>query len=218
MNRKNVIFLAVVLAVIVLDQATKWWVEANLVFRTDDIEIIPGLLSIVHAQNPGAALGILRDFAFRRWLFIGFTIVALVIILNMQRQLDAKLRFLPTVLGLICGGALGNGIDRVTQGTVTDFIRVYTEHPGLSDVLVSWFGTAEYPSFNVADSALVVGVGLFIVHYLFLDDGELDSGNQKAASPGPGEDVALEDAPTESDPPTGEGGPAASGTDRRNTA
>jgi signal peptidase II len=189
-SRKNIIFLAVVLVLIVLDQATKWWVEQNLALRTDDLEVIPGLLSIVHAQNPGAALGILRDFEFRVWLFIGFTIVAIVIIVNMQRQLEPKLRFLPTVLGMICGGALGNGIDRVTQGTVTDFIRVYTEHPGLSETLVGWFGTAEYPSFNVADSALVVGVGLFIVHYLFLDDGELDSKKPEAESEATPENTA----------------------------
>lgn len=204
MSRKNIIFLCVLLAVVLLDQASKWWVEHNLAYRVADLEIIPGFLSLVHAQNPGAALGILRNFPLRVWLFIGFTIVAIVIILNMQRQLDAKLRFLPTVLALICGGALGNGIDRVTQGTVTDFIRVYTESPRLSGVLVSWFGTAEYPSFNVADSALVVGVGLFIVHYLFLDDGELDSGSRKTAAP--------------EDPPPGEERPVEPDTDRRDTA
>ncbi|MBW1877485.1 MAG: signal peptidase II [Deltaproteobacteria bacterium] len=203
MNRKNLIFLAVVLVIIAMDQSTKWWVETNLAFRTDDLEIIPGFFSLVHAQNRGAALGILRNFEFRIFLFIGFTIVAVVIIVNMQRQLEPKLRFLPTVLGLICGGALGNGIDRVTQGWVTDFLRVYTEHPGTSEFLISWFGTAEYPSFNVADSALVVGVGLFIVHYLFLDEGELDSKKPKdvaTATPGPGE------------------GPTDPGTDHQKTA
>jgi signal peptidase II len=90
----------------------------------------------------------------------------------MLRQLPGDSRFLPVVLGLIFGGAVGNGIDRVHQQVVTDFLRFYTESPGLKARLIDWFGTNEYPSFNIADAALVIGVALFVIHYLFLDEGE----------------------------------------------
>jgi len=173
-QHKNLWFLAVTLVVVALDQASKWWVYTNLGENGQGISVIPGLFDIVHAQNPGAALGFLRDFEHRQWLFIGFTIIAVGIIGNMQRQLEASLRFLPSVLGLILGGAIGNGIDRVHKQTVTDFLRFYTDNPTWKARLIDWFGTNEYPSFNVADIALVVGVGLFVVHYLFLDEGEFD--------------------------------------------
>ncbi len=174
MSRKNIVFWVVALVVIALDQATKIWVYTNVQFGVEEIEVIPGFFSIVHAQNPGAALGILRDFEYRIWLFLGFTVLAMGILLNMQRQLAKNLSFLPTVLGMIFGGAVGNGIDRVHKQSVTDFLRFYTEAPALKTWLIDWFGTNEYPSFNVADMALVIGVGLFVVHYLFLDEGELD--------------------------------------------
>lgn len=181
MSRKNIIFFVVTGVVVLLDQLTKWWVFTNLQYRVDEVEIIPGLFSIVHAQNPGAAGGFLRDFQYRIPLFIGFTFIALFIVGDMQRKLADNLRFLPTVLGMILGGAIGNGIDRVHKQTVTDFLRFYTDSPSLKPKLIEWFGTAEYPSFNVADMALVIGVCLFIVHYLFLDEGELDGGTKGKA-------------------------------------
>ncbi len=181
MKTKDIWFLVVAFLAIAADQATKIWVYTQLQFQIDEIQVIPGFFSIVHAQNPGAALGFLRDFAWRNWVFIGFTAIAVGIIVNMQRQLADKLRFLPTVLGLIIGGAVGNGIDRVHKQTVTDFLRFYTENPRLVATLNDWGLPSEYPSFNIADAALVVGVGLFVIHYWFLDEGELDGA--KAAEP-----------------------------------
>jgi signal peptidase II len=146
-SRKNVWFAVVALVGIVLDQVTKFWVYWNLDYATESITVIPGFFDIVHAQNSGAAMGLLATFAYRRWVFLGFTVIAVGVILNMQHQLKARERFLPLVLGLIFSGAIGNAIDRVHKGTVTDFL-----------------------SFNVADSALVVGVALFVIHYLFLEE------------------------------------------------
>lgn len=200
MQRKNIVFLAIVVAVVVLDQASKFWVFHNLDIHGNGIVIIPGFFEIVHAQNPGAALGILRDFAYRNFVFVGFTAVAVAIIANMQRQLEGNLRFLPAVLALIMGGALGNGIDRLHKQTVTDFLRFFTEDPGMVGWLAQFNLPAEYPSFNIADSALVIGVGLFVIHYLFLDDGELDGKTaEETAEPGPSEEVDVTDAPTEKD-------------------
>jgi len=180
LKTKNVWFWTVTLSTIAVDQATKWWVFTHLKYGTDAIHVIPGFFDIVHAQNPGAAVGLFRDFEYHNALFIGFTIVATIIIANMQRQLADRLKFLPVVLGLILGGAIGNGIDRVVKSEVTDFLRFYSNNPHIIDFMHRFGLPAEYPSFNIADSALVVGVGLFIVHYLFLDEGELDGKKAEA--------------------------------------
>jgi len=69
-------------------------------------------------------------------------------------------------LALILGGAVGNLVDRVTRGEVVDFLDVYASHPGLASWLESRFGTAHWPTFNVADSAIVVGASLLILDVL----------------------------------------------------
>jgi signal peptidase II len=158
----------------VLDQISKIWVVENIRYRTEEIQLIPGFLSIVHAQNPGAAMGLLDSFEYRMPLFAVFTIVALVVLLQMLWQLPDNDRLQSTGLGMITSGALGNAIDRVHKQSVTDFVRVYTENATLRPKLIDWFGTAEWPSFNVADAAIVVGLGLFLVHFLFLQEDQDD--------------------------------------------
>lgn len=160
------LFLVITVGGVLADQLTKAWVVANVALHSDEIELIPGFLSIVHAQNPGAALSLLSGFAYRHVVFAVFTVVALVVIVDMFRKLRPHEWFMAGTLGLILSGAVGNAIDRVRQQYVTDFIRVYTEHPSLQDWLVGTFGTAEWPTFNVADIALVVGVAFFALHQL----------------------------------------------------
>ena len=192
LNRKTKVFVPIVIIGVILDQITKMWVVANIAYRSGEIILIPGFLSLVHAQNPGAAFGMLRDFEYRHLLFIGFTIIAVAVILDLWRKLPPKEWFLSGTMGLILSGAIGNAIDRLAKGEVTDFIRVYTEIPWLREWLIkSPLRSNEWPSFNVADSALVVGVGLFLMHYLFLEEKE--------------EDKAQEDTPTE-ETDTGEQG------------
>ena len=192
LNRKTMVFVPVVLVGVVLDQLSKVWVVENIAYRTGEIKIIPGFLSLVHAQNPGAAFGMLRDFEHRHWLFLGFTIIAVGIIVDLWRKLPPREWFLSATMGLILSGAIGNAIDRVAKGEVTDFVRVYTEIPWLRDWLIkSPLGSAEWPSFNVADAALVVGVGLFLMHYLFLEDkeeGEADGSAEDTPAPASAEE------------------------------
>jgi signal peptidase II len=156
-----------------LDQATKLWVENNLEYRRDEIQVIPGLFSIVHAQNPGAAFGMLRDSEYRLWVFYAFTAVAVWVVLDAWNKLPSKDRFQSAALGLILSGAIGNVLDRIRKETVTDFLRFYTENPEWKPWLIQTFGMAEWPSFNVADSALLVGVGMFFIYYSFLEDKEI---------------------------------------------
>ncbi len=149
-----------------VDQLTKLG-TTRLRLHVDEIPVIPGWLSIVHAQNFGAAFSSLEG---HYWLFIAFTLVATLIVADLMRRMRADLSFMATVLGMVLSGAWGNALDRLTKGHVTDFIRVYTDAPGLSRWLIQNFGTNTWPIFNVADSALLVGVTLFLVHYLFLEE------------------------------------------------
>jgi len=168
-NRRNVIFAVVSVVGILLDQLTKLWIVRNLPEGRGEMEIIPGLLSIVHRQNPGAAFGMFRDFEYRHYLFVVFTIVAAGVILDLFRRLPPTDRFMSATLGLILSGAVGNAIDRIHKRTVTDFIKVYTDIPSLKSWLLTNFGTNEWPSFNIADSALVVGVLMYVFHQAFLE-------------------------------------------------
>jgi signal peptidase II len=182
MNPKTLFFTLMCVGGLILDQVTKYWIRANLELHRGQIEVIPGLFSLVHTENPGAAGGFLRSFEYRQYVFLGFTVIALGVIIDLWRKLPSSDRFMSTTLGLILSGALGNAIDRVHKQTVTDFLRVYTENPSLKTWLIDRVGTNEWPSFNVADSALVVGVGLFMIHYLFLEEKEPASAPPSAPS------------------------------------
>jgi signal peptidase II len=138
----------------------------------DEIQIIPGFLSLIHAQNPGAAMGMLNGYEYRLIVFLVFTVAATAVLLNMYRQLPADDRFQSATIALILSGAVGNAIDRIHKQTVTDFIRVYTENPSMKAWLVDHFHTAEWPTFNIADSTIVIGVAMYLLRYLFLKDKE----------------------------------------------
>jgi len=152
---------------IAADQASKIWVMKNIPYGRGEIVLIPDFLSLVHARNTGAAMGMLDTFEYRMHVFAVFTVVALVVLLQMLWQLPDDDRFQAVGLGMITSGAVGNAIDRVHKQAVTDFIRVYTEHPDFKAWLIENFRTHEWPSFNVADAAIVVGLGMFVIHWLF---------------------------------------------------
>ena len=185
MQPKVVIFLAVALVGIALDQATKYWVRTSEAINNGGIDVIPHALQLVHAENPGAAFGMLGSLptAARLGVFGLFTLVAVGVIVDLFRRLPPKDVFLSTTLGLILSGALGNGIDRLHKSTVTDFIRFYTDNEGWVTWLEAKIGMAEYPSFNVADINLVIGVVLFMVHYLFLEDRSADKATPREDDP-----------------------------------
>jgi signal peptidase II len=188
-NRKTIVFLSVFVIGVILDQATKIWVYTNLEYRRDEIKVIDGFFSIVHAQNPGAAFGMFGDLPFRQYLFLIFVAIAIGIVIDLWRRLPPNDNWLSLTLGLILSGAVGNGIDRVHKQTVTDFAMVYTEVPWIRDLIASiQMGPfhfcnsvrCEWPSFNVADASLLVGVGLFMVHYMIW--GEEDEMAKEAAA------------------------------------
>ncbi|MEM4239988.1 MAG: signal peptidase II [Candidatus Woesearchaeota archaeon] len=128
--------------VIILDIATKVWVRSAIP-ANGSFDILP-FLSITHVQNPGVAFGLLQ-FASLRWVYVAVALAVAIIIANSCRHNKLKSHFL--LWGLIMGGALGNALDRIFIGTVTDFIDFHF-----------------WPAFNIADSALTIGIVLLIIH------------------------------------------------------
>ncbi len=162
-SRKTALFLGVAALWIVVDQVSKKWIRDNLVLGRDRVPVIDGFFELVHVENTGAAFGMLSDQWWAMWLFIPFTILAALVLLSMLRDVPANAIFEPLVLASIFGGATGNFVDRVLAQGVTDFLRVYLDAPA--------FGGIEWPSFNVADIGIVIGVTLFIAHELFGSSG-----------------------------------------------
>jgi signal peptidase II len=154
------------MAVIVLDQWTKWLVVERLEEEGDKVVLLPAVLELMRLHNTGAAFSFLSDAGgWQRWLFIGLAVAVSAGILVWLRRLPAKGQsLLASGLSLILGGALGNVIDRVVHGHVIDFIRVHYD---------PW--SFDFPAFNVADSAITVGAALIILDNLL----ELDRARAK---------------------------------------
>ena len=140
--------LLVLAAVIVpLDQITKTWVAHSIPYGGRQ-EVIDGFFAITHARNPGAALGLAPDVPVI--VFIGLTLLALGLIVSFYRRLEPDDRLSALSLGMILAGAIGNLIDRVWHGEVVDFLQFD-------------LGLFIFPDFNVADSAIVIGVALLLI-------------------------------------------------------
>lgn len=144
-------FWALAGLVVLLDQVTKAWVLATYRLH-ETLPVIPGWFHLTYVRNPGAAFGLFsgRAEAFRVPFFLAVTAVALVVILITAWRTDASRRWFLAALGLVCGGAVGNLIDRLRWGEVVDFLDVFWK-------------THHWPAFNVADSAITVGVILLVL-------------------------------------------------------
>ncbi len=173
MSPKTIAFLTSLLIVFPLDQATKHWIVSK-VHYAERIEIIPGLFDITHVRNGGGAFSFFADGPLeqRMVFFVGTTLVAIVLLVVFFRKLEAREVLAATALGVVLGGALGNLTDRLRYGEVVDFIDVHL------------FGGYTWPTFNVADSAIVIGVILLIAEIFLAEEDEPDgSGNPATADP-----------------------------------
>ncbi|ANE47389.1 signal peptidase II [Paenibacillus swuensis] len=151
-------FYGISILILALDQFTKWLIKSNLELQ-EQVQVLGEFFVITSHRNRGAAFGILQD---QRWFFILITIVILAgLIWYLNRLLKEGKKLLPTALSLILGGALGNFIDRALYGEVVDFFQ-FTFDFSLAGKSVYYV----YPIFNVADMAIVIGVGLIIVDSL----------------------------------------------------
>jgi signal peptidase II len=153
---KRIPYLLIALGVMALDTWSKWLISTRLDVH-DTIPLIPNLLQLVHVRNTGAAFGIganAESHIVPLMLNIGAIGVFFVVVAYAFRTAVTD-RVLQVGLHLILGGAIGNLIDRFRLGYVVDFLDVY----------LNWGGQAHHwPAFNVADSAICIGIGL-----LFLD-------------------------------------------------
>lgn len=141
----------VALSIIALDQLTKYLIKVNLAFN-ETIDIIQGIFSVTYRTNTGIGFGLLQG------LNIPLMVVSSIIILLMgyfYYKLDKKETLMRFPLGLIISGALSNLVDRIIQGSVTDFIYVH-----------GW------PAFNVADSAISIGAVMLIIMHIRKTEGK----------------------------------------------
>lgn len=137
------------LAVVVLDQATKLWADAALALHRP-LELLPFLnLTLMH--NTGAAFSFLSDAAgWQRWFFVVVAVAVCTVLLLWLRRLGPNERGLAAALALVLGGAVGNVWDRLVYGHVVDFIDLHA---------AGW----HWPAFNIADSAITVGVVIILL-------------------------------------------------------
>jgi len=151
-GRASEIWIA--LLVVVLDQATKALVRARLPLH-ESVTVIPGFFDLTHVRNTGAAFGMLNsvDFEYKALVMVLVAVIALGAVASYALTLPPDQRMARLGLALILGGAIGNLIDRATAGFVVDFVDVY------------WRGV-HFWAFNVADSAITVGVVLMLLDVL----------------------------------------------------
>lgn len=149
-----------------LDQATKATALARLDWNRP-AEIVPGLFSLTLVVNTGAAWGLFRDKG--SWLTL-LAIGALILLVAARRHFTLSGPLPRIALGLLCGGILGNLADRILRGHVVDFLSFR-------------YHRFEWPAFNVADSAICLGVGLYILDSFLRGEPSEKGGDPRSAPP-----------------------------------
>ena len=149
-------YLFASLAVLVLDQWTKWLVEVHLPDHAAQ-PVVPGFLTLTHVRNTGVAFGLFaaQGMTGGSWMLTLLGLAALTAVGVYFWFTPSRDRILLVALALVVGGAVGNLLDRVLAGAVTDFIDVYV-------------GSHHWPAFNVADSAISIGIALMAIDSLRL--------------------------------------------------
>ena len=142
-------------AIIFLDQVTKEIVLRSIPLNTTR-PVIDGLFNLTHIHNPGGAFGLMADLSplMRSIIFLFISSLAVGLIFYFYKKTPAHYAWLSAAFALIFGGAIGNLIDRIRFGKVVDFLDFY-------------LGNLHWPAFNIADSAISVGIGIFLYHLVF---------------------------------------------------
>jgi len=148
-------YLFLSLAVVVLDQWSKWLVETRLADHGPFV-VVPGFLNFIFVKNTGVAFGMFaaqgNDWG---WMILALLGMAALVLVGLYfRRTPSEDRLMLTALALIMGGAVGNLIDRIANRAVTDFIDAYV-------------GTYHWHTFNVADSAITIGICLMALDIFF---------------------------------------------------
>jgi signal peptidase II len=149
------LMLVIAALVVVLDRVTKLWIVAHIL-PGHGIVVIPRVFRLTHVLNTGAAFSMFEGSAspiLVRNLLIGFSIIAVIVVLVLIWKMGRSLSLMSVALALILGGAIGNLYDRIRYLHVVDFLEVHIVH-------------YHWPDFNVADSAIVVGACLLLLEML----------------------------------------------------
>jgi signal peptidase II len=156
--KKYVLVLSVAALVVVLDQLTKWYIR-HTIGLYESITVIDSLFHITYVRNSGGAFGLLAGTtrALRLPFFLLVSGAAVGALLFFVQRVEPGRRFLLFALGAILGGALGNLVDRMISGEVTDFLDLH------------WHGY-HWPAFNVADSCITGGMLILLVYSLVVRD------------------------------------------------
>ena len=148
--RNGFVLLLTALAILVADQATKAVVVSSLAVG-EKAELLGDVVQVWHAQNRGAAFSLFQGGTV---IFLVVSVLSIGMVAYFYRSFRDRSPWLHLVLGIVLGGTLGNFTDRLRQGYVTDWLSI-----GIGDT--------RWPTFNVADSSVVVGIGILVL-YLFL--------------------------------------------------
>ena len=155
MNKKYIPLIAYTPLIVIIDQLTKTYVD-NGMRLYQSIELLENFFHITYIRNKGAAFGILSgaDESVRIPFFLVISAIAIAVIFYILYSYHEESKLFPLSLALILGGAVGNMIDRIRFGEVVDFLDVH------------WYDH-HWPAFNIADSAISIGVALLIINMLF---------------------------------------------------
>lgn len=155
MSRKYWFLILLTPFLVAADQVSKTVVENTLSYAST-VTVLPGCFNLIYVRNPGMAFGLLNDLpeGLRLPLFLGIAVLAVIIIGHLFVQTEAKAVVLPLGLSLISAGAVGNLIDRFRWGYVVDFLQLHYRH-------------YYWPTFNVADTVITLGIGLLVYDTLF---------------------------------------------------
>lgn len=154
-------YFAISLTVLVLDQASKllahWFLRGR-----QPLEIIPGFFNLIYSRNRGGLFGYFSQMTdpWRTILLTLLPVAAIALVIYYMTRCEEEERITLFGLSLVLGGAIGNLIDRLFRGEVIDFLDAYISAPGAAAWLVDRFGTAHWPTFNLADSCIVTGACL----------------------------------------------------------
>ena len=156
-TRLGALALALGLAIVVVDQAVKYWILAGLRLQEGQSIAVVGPIHLTGVWNPGVSFGFLQaHYDAVRWALTFFSVVVAILLAVWVRKSERPL--FAIAIGLVMGGALGNVIDRIRFGSVTDFIDA-------SHIYFPWI-------FNVADSAITIGICLLLADMLRQDSRE----------------------------------------------
>ncbi|MDX2439098.1 MAG: signal peptidase II [Desulfobacterales bacterium] len=154
-NSKYMRLAGVAGLIVIVDQITKALILKSMPLY-HSVPVIPGFLNITHIQNPGGAFGFLanQSSSLRTIVFLLISSLAVGLIFWFYKNTPKTHPWLANAFAMIFGGAIGNLIDRIRFRKVVDFLDIY-------------LGDLHWPAFNIADSAISIGIAIFIFHLLF---------------------------------------------------